>query len=802
MAAPATIGDFLDVVRKSQQIDNERLEAYLREHQDKSLPDKPRRLARQLVRDGLMTTFQAEQFLQGKYRGFTLGDYKILERLGTGGTGVVFLAEHAVMRRRVALKVLPKAVADDPAVLERFLREAQAVAALDHPNIVRAYDFRREGDVHFLVMEHVNGPSLQEVIERQGALPIAVACDYVRQAAIGLQHAHEAGLVHRDVKPGNFLIDASGVVKLLDLGLARISCDDQESVTKKFDEGMVMGTADYLAPEQAINLHDVDARADIYSLGATFYALLTSAAPFQGATITQKLLWHQMRPPTPIREKRADVPQELADIVSAMMAKKVEERIQTAAEVAALLEPFCANGPTPQAPTKKGSPTPKTPASPYVKASSPGPITGARKLAIASDAVTTKPSRRSERERDEREDRREREREDRERDERDRHERERHERERHERRRRLRIVKFDSTNRTAGLILLAATIAGILLVVGGIIVFLIRGPKSARQTAESTSRANGDAEAEKQAGPTGLPDGVGEVARWADNGQGSAAVAFSPDGKHVATAGRDRNIRLWDVGGQHPLAIIPGHRDVVNSIMFSHGGDRFLSAGRDATLRFWDVKTRAELRQLPEHPRPISSAVFSADDRLVLTGCQDGVVRLFNAELGALLQLMKGHSGPIVSVAFRPGARKHGVSCGMDRTIRVWDLDNGKEISRLDHPDSVRSLACLPDGAWAVSGANDGNIRWWHIDSRKLVETRNGHKGPVMAMAVSPDGNRVLSAGQDGKIQLWDARGRKHMHLYQGHTKPVHGLGFSRDGRHFASTSEDGTVRIWGTLPK
>src|SRR5262245_9789116 len=201
MPAPATIDDFLEVVRKSNQVDPGRLEAYLHQHRKgDTLPPDPKKFAALLVREGILTNFQAEQFLQGRYKGFQLGGYRILERLGAGGTGTVYLAEHEVMKRRVALKVLPAAFASDPAVLERFRREAQAAAALDHPNIVRAYDFRHEGQLHFLVMEYVNGPSLEQVLQSQGPLEVGVACEYARQAAVGLQHAHEAGLVHRDIK--------------------------------------------------------------------------------------------------------------------------------------------------------------------------------------------------------------------------------------------------------------------------------------------------------------------------------------------------------------------------------------------------------------------------------------------------------------------------------------------------------------------------------------------------------------------------------------------------------------------------
>ena len=266
-----------------------------------ALPNEPGRLAGLLVRDGVLTHFQAEQFLQGKWRRFTIGKYKVLERLGSGGMGSVYLCEHKLMRRRVAVKVLPTAKAEDTSSLERFYREARAVAALDHPNIVRAYDIDQDDKLHFLVMEHVDGSSLQEIVKKAGPMDVLRACHYMRQAALGLQHAHEtAGLVHRDIKPGNILVDRNGIVKVLDMGLARFFHDEEDMLTKKYDEN-VLGTADYLAPEQALDSHAVDIRADIYSLGATFYFCLTGRTPFAEGTVAQKLIWHQTRQPKPIR---------------------------------------------------------------------------------------------------------------------------------------------------------------------------------------------------------------------------------------------------------------------------------------------------------------------------------------------------------------------------------------------------------------------------------------------------------------------------------------------------------------------
>jgi serine/threonine protein kinase len=333
MAAPATIDEFIDLIRKSGVVEENRLDAYLEKlGTAAALPEDLGRAAGVLVRDGILTHFQAEQILAGKWRRFTIGKYKVLERLGSGGMGSVYLCEHLFMRRRVAVKVLPTAKAEDPSALERFYREARAVAALDHPNIVRAYDIDQDEKLHFLVMEYIDGSSLQEIVKRFGPMDHRRAAHYIRQAAAGLHHAHlAAGLIHRDIKPGNILLDRRGTIKVLDMGLARFFNDDEQPITQKFDEN-VLGTADYLAPEQALDSHNVDIRADIYSLGATFYFCLTGSTPFEG-TVAQKLIWHQTRPPRPVRHARPDVPEGLAAIVEKMMAKDPTQRYATPLEV-------------------------------------------------------------------------------------------------------------------------------------------------------------------------------------------------------------------------------------------------------------------------------------------------------------------------------------------------------------------------------------------------------------------------------------------------------------------------------------
>jgi serine/threonine protein kinase len=341
MVASPTSDALVELVRKSGLIEEERLNAYLeRRGALGALPSEPKELANAFIRDGFLTAFQAEELLKGKYRGFVLSKYKILERLGSGRNSSVYLCEHLSMRRKVALKILPLAKAEDPSALARFYREGRAAGTLDHTNIVRTFDNGQEGDYHFLVMEYVDGCSLEMIVQKYGPMDISRAAAYIRQAAIGLQHVHQAGLIHRDVKPGNLLLDRRGIVKILDLGLVRFFHDHKDTLTQQYDPTTVLGTADYLSPEQALNSHDVDTRTDVYSLGATFYFLLAGHPPFQGKTFREKLLSHLTKEPTPLRTLRPEVPEGLAAVVEKMMAKDREQRYQSSAAVVAALAPW------------------------------------------------------------------------------------------------------------------------------------------------------------------------------------------------------------------------------------------------------------------------------------------------------------------------------------------------------------------------------------------------------------------------------------------------------------------------------
>ncbi|TWT67703.1 Serine/threonine-protein kinase PrkC [Posidoniimonas polymericola] len=334
-----TANKLVELIRKSGLIKEDRLDDFLNELAEASggaLPEDNQAIVDRLIEAGMLTKWQSDKLLAGKHKGFRLGKYKLLGQIGKGGMSSVYLAEHVMMKRRVAIKVLPRSRVKDKSYLERFQLEARAVARLDDPNIVRAYDIDSEENVHYIVMEYVDGKDLHQIVAENGPLDFITAADYLVQAANGLQHAHEMGLVHRDIKPANLLVDQHETVKLLDLGLAKMANDDEASLTLAHEEN-VLGTADYLAPEQALNSHTADERADIYSLGCTLYYLLTGRPPFPDGTISERLLKHQVETPEPIIKFRPDAPLSLLEICARMMMKKADERYQSAGEVAAAM---------------------------------------------------------------------------------------------------------------------------------------------------------------------------------------------------------------------------------------------------------------------------------------------------------------------------------------------------------------------------------------------------------------------------------------------------------------------------------
>jgi serine/threonine-protein kinase len=303
-----------------------------------------RALARYLIEVGWLTPYQANQVLTGHAASLVLGSYVLLERAGEGASGKVFKARHQGMNRVVALKVIrPELLANAEAV-QRFYQEIQAASRMSYPHVVHAYDAGPVGDTHFLAMEYVEGTNLHRMVAQSGPLPVEHACEYIRQAALGLQHAFFHGLVHRDIKPSNLLVEklgenSLGRVKILDLGMARwerpVSAERGNGPLT--DDGMVMGTPDFMSPEQAKDPRGVDIRSDLYSLGCTFYYLLTGQVPFPRNTFIEKVDAQRFEEPRPIEELRPDIPEWVALSLRRLLAKRPEDRFQTPQELAEMM---------------------------------------------------------------------------------------------------------------------------------------------------------------------------------------------------------------------------------------------------------------------------------------------------------------------------------------------------------------------------------------------------------------------------------------------------------------------------------
>jgi serine/threonine protein kinase len=764
--APTTIAEFLELGQKSGLLDKTGLDTYVeRKRASDTLPDAPGSLAKAMVRDGLLTTFQADLLLKGKWKGFIIaGKYRLLACLGVGGMGTVFLCEHTIMRRRVAVKVLPAARLEDPAGLERFHREARAAAALDHPNIVHAHDVGFDGKIHFLVMEYIDGISMEEAVKKGGPLDIPRAARYVAGAARGLQHAHEAGLVHRDIKPANLLVDRSDTIKILDMGLARFFKDDDDLLTREHDSGTVLGTVDFLAPEQATNSHDVDIRADIYSLGVTFYYLLTRTTPFADGSVYQKLVSHLMREPKPIRDLRPEVPEELAVIIAKMMAKDRDARYQTPAEVVAALAPWVQSAAAPLVPEggrastptldemilRDPAPTVRTPSSQAVTPASspraaprptgpsaePVPVVAARRTAERRPAPERKPPS-------------------------------------------GRTVPVSVVGRRRWPLVAAGVVVGglVLLAVG--VFIATRGGSGTLEvqidspTIQLTVTGEGQETVLSGAQPrqeVRLPPGQYEV----QVGKGDRLVKVSPE-RFLLKPGERLALRAWREApvaqatqaapqpapsAGRPAAlpgvhVLEGHTAQIEGVAFSPDGKRALSCGHDRTLRLWDVPGR----------------------RLVRT--------------------IEGHSGPVWNVAFLPDGRR-AVSCSSDRTLRLWDLESGTELRRYEgHTDEVRALALAQDGHRLLSGGLDKSLRLWDVESGEQVRSLHGHEKGIWDVALAPDGRRALSGGMDRTLRLWDVESGEQLSEFHGHTGEVRRVTFSPDGKRALSCAFDMTMRLW-----
>jgi serine/threonine protein kinase len=757
---------FLERLRASGLLDEAQLQ------QAQALPETkdadPRGVARALVQRGWLTVYQANLLAQGRLSELKVGPYRVLDRLGEGAMGQVFKARHTTMGRLVALKVIRPEKLKSPQAVQRFYQEVQAAARLHHPNIVLAFDVGEDQDAHYFAMELVDGKDLAQVVRQNGPLPVVQACAYIRQAALGLQHAHERGLVHRDVKPSNLLLSKDGVVKLLDLGLARL--DDGSARQRQLTQlGQVMGTPDYLAPEQAVDPRKVDVRADLYSLGGTLYFLLTGRPPYQADTLTQLLLKHQTEEPAPLRVARPDVPAALEALVRKLMAKRPEDRFQSPAEVVAALGPFCKA----QAGTSIQPPPPVVPVvAPVRPGVAPGPAPPAQTtldFEIAPSALRRR-----------------------------------------------------AAERTRGRALVWIGVACGVFVLGlvGSLLLLLGGGKG-KGPANGTPRepqpgpvASGGRTAKPglQKPPLGkgseveqppdqvVPDkgegAVGEVRRSGPLGGEVRRLAWSRDGKRLLAACWDRTLYHFDMPGLATPQAFKGHTDGVNAATFLPAKDQVLSVSADRKMRFWDVAQGQPKKDLDGEMDVYTVALSKGGKWLASCGNSDAVL-LWDFARERVCHRLRGHQPGVQCVAFSPKGELllTGDASGV---IRVWRVETGKyERSLEGHTAAVYNVRISPDGRYAVSCSADKTIRLWSLRSGKELKRYEGHTDKVFGLDLSPDARRILSGGIDRTVRLWDVQTAKEIHRFEGHTSHIWDVVFSPDGRYAVSGGGDRIVLLW-----
>ncbi|HVK12778.1 MAG TPA: serine/threonine-protein kinase [Gemmataceae bacterium] len=743
MLAPA---DLITFLARHQFLSSAQVEAVGR---DRHRFASASQLCGDLVQRGWITPYQQAQLLGGTGDKLVIGSYRLLAPLGEGGMGIVYKAFQPKLDRTVALKIIrPQVLASRPEILSRFQREAKAIAQLNHPNVVILFDADEHNGTHFIAMEYVEGPTLEKMVRSQGPLAVRQAAEYIRQAALGLQHAFEVGLVHRDIKPSNILVAQRtptghtgrsslrlsrpalvtpttrsgstarlptgwGTVKVLDMGLARLTegIDDggggAQEYTPLTRAGALLGTPDFIAPEQARDARTVTIKADIYSLGCTLYYLLTGKPPFPGGTDVQKLIRHQNEKPFPIEELRPGVPAELSKILARMLEKRPEDRYTTPQDLAEALDHYLAPvGPMPSAPAV--SPVAETP--PVADTPVPGPdgrSIDPAELPIAEpiDASIEETGA-------------------------------------------TRMVEFPRPARESRPVCAFSAHTG---AVGGVAV-------SGDGKLTATAGIDGRVRLWDTAGGAGR-----EVAALPKPGAQFQCLAFAPDDSYLVAAGVMHGAAFfwrWDFRDTRQATewgVYQGATSIP-ALAFSPDGRRLVAA-LGAHLIVWKIKgkTAGSGTVLRGTGHAIRAVAFSPDGRQFASVGDGKSVLIWSFGWFRPSARVRFRAAELMtSVAFSPDGRKL-ATAGLDRTVLVWDPDRSPvgAVSLAGHADNPRLVQFLDDGILLSVGEGGQAFLWDPAAGVKLHEYRLG-RGVASAVAASPDGARVVVGGSDGKVSVFN----------------------------------------------
>jgi serine/threonine-protein kinase len=706
-----------------------------------------RALSKELLQRGWLTAYQVNQILSGRGADLLIGQYLVLERLGEGGTGQVFKARHQNMDRTVALKVIRRELLTDSEVVQRFQREVQLISALAHPNVVRAFDAGPIGSAQVLVMEYVEGTDLDKLVKRLGPLPVAQACDCIRQAALALHHIHEHGLVHRDIKPANLFVTGDGwrvagkdnratahappaTIKILDLGLARLQRSpggDGNSTSILTPVGAVMiGTPNYLAPEQAIDFHAVDRRADIYSLGCTFYYLLTGQPPFPEGSLAQKLLKHQQEEPPAVEKVRSDVPPQVVAVLRRMLAKRPEDRFPTAGEVAQALQPFC--GQVQQPPIE------------------PAP---AHSLARGS-----------------------------------------------------RAAKLRWVGGVVALMLLGIVVLAFGLARPGLSSLDRRGPSLSFLDRLDAAKIPVDLRAGQPPEIVAVLGVRGPAAPAIDPG----SLAISPDSRFLAWVDESNRVHVWDFAGGSLLNSWQGPKERVH-LAISPDTKTLAWNNGASEIVLWDLSGNRKRDALKRDMLGgVNVLVFSPDGKTLVSAGKSVYAWDLSQKEKPPTKLNDEKDSNARCLACSPAGNL--LAAGSAALI-VYDLSAQKKKLSWKHPSgNLSAVAYSSDGRFVVGASHQSPlIVTWDMAGEQRYSFKEGNDTRPLSLASAADGKLAAaakdapkaegSAAAAGHVSVWeDCTGREKPLKKWTLPVPVTAVAWASDSRHLAVLNTDGTVSI------
>jgi WD40 repeat protein len=766
--------------------------------------------------------------------------YEILSAIGSGGMGVVYKARHRHLRRTVALKTIRAAALADPEFLQRFHAEAEAVARLQHPNIIQVFEIGTAepglGEHHaipFIALEFVDGGNLSQ----RAATPQAprYAAGMVEKLALAVHAAHRLGVIHRDLKPANVLLTADGEPKIADFGLAKQLCADRDEAGRCLTQaGAVMGTPQYMAPEQVSSAPPTPA-VDVYALGVILYKLLTARVPFQAASALETMDLVRSQEPVSPRRLQPKLPRDLETICLKCLEKDPARRYASAEALADDLRRFLDDRPI-QA--RRVSAVER-----YGRWCRRNPLPAALLAAVVAIFLTafvlvTSSYWRSEAARQALAEQRD----------------EAQRREKAERWERYRANIVASANA-----LQVDNAAGARLT-------LEAAPQEHRnwEWRYFRSRLDGarhvldgfpadtvsDAEMSQDGARLVMVAGGGvrvwdmverRVILTIGASPQMGHVHLSPDGRTLAYRRSDKEVVLHDVDADRVRAVLRGHEKVVHGVRFAPGGRRLITWSHEQPCRVWDVQTGSLVRLITPEKQPFFCVSISADCRrmtaefggepvvrvldvetgrllvsvpternlesvdldpsgerlLTIESYPSCAMRLWEAATGRPICVMKGHTNVVTRFAWSPDGSRL-ASASRDQTVGLWDTVTGRCIAMLrGHRGWVSSVCFSPDGKRLLSTSNDHTLRVWDTTTGEALAVLTGHTGVVVRAGYTADGATILSGSRDGSIRLWDARAVENSGILRGHTTFVYGVAFHPDGERVASASWDGTVRIW-----